>query len=563
MRHHRIRTLDRIASGGFHHGWRSLAAAAAIAAVVALCAATHAQAASQSVAGTSRQTLFGTSSFPFDRSAEAAVTTQRTARELGDLYVVQLDDGVPWAEALEDKPFPVATERKWRDLLANAPAGRPIYLALEPLDHDRVNLAAASEGSSVPTKLRRAALDDEAMRRAYLNYSRRAVDYFKPTFLNLGVENGELAHRDPGRWPAYERLIKSTMSSLRKDFPKLRQGISFGLQSLMEPETAKRSKPLVEASDYLGLSFYPYMSNFHEKFRVRPLPAPPGEWREPLDWVRAYTNKPIAITETGYNTRAVQLPAEKIRLQGTPDLQAAYVRDLARYAARDRYLFVVYYLPIDIGPLLRTLPASESAAASMWRENGFFDANMKPKPALEEWRRILAQPYVSPVSLSTAGAQTTPVASTGTIGFTRDQDLCQTPQPGQTRLVKTDAGADAMLWQYERRPGKWAWCSRKMPAGTLPRGSGMKMRIRSENDVVLILQLKQSNGTTHFAGISAGPEWRDVELRWKDFSLDEKTGRDPAVHPENVVEFVLADEGQHAKKSGDRQNLWISLWHVK
>lgn len=562
MRHHRIHTPDRIARGGFRYAWRALAAAA-IAVVVAPCATTYAQTASKSVAGTSRQTLFGTSSFPFDRTAEAALKTQRTARELGDLYVVQLDDGVPWAEALENKPFPVATERKWRDLLANAPAGTPVYLALAPLGEDRESLAPASEGSSVPAKLRRASFDDDAMRRAYLNYSRRAVGYFNPAFLNLGVENGELAHRDPGSWPAYERLITSTMSSLRKEFPKLRQGISFGLQSLMEPETARRSKSLVEASDYLGLSFYPYMSNFHEKFGVRPLAAPPAEWREPLDWVRAYTTKPIAITETGYNTRDVQLPAEKIKLHGTPDLQSAYVRDLARYASRDRYLFVVYYLPIDIGPLLRTLPASASAAASMWRENGFFDANMKPKPALEEWRRIVSQPYAAPVSLAPAVAQTTSAASTGAIGFTRDQDLCQTPPPGLTRLVKTDAGADAMLWQYERRPGNWAWCSRKLQAGSFARTSGMKLRIRSEFEVVLILQFKEKNGATHFAGVSAGREWRDVELGWKDFSLDEKTGRDRAIHPENIVEFVLADEGQHAKKSGDRQNLWISQWLIK
>jgi hypothetical protein len=49
------------------------------------------------------------------------------------------------------------------------------------------------------------------------------------------------------------------------------------------------------------LSFYPHASAFDEKFGA---PACRGEkpWREPLAWVRASTDKPIAICETGYDT---------------------------------------------------------------------------------------------------------------------------------------------------------------------------------------------------------------------------------------------------------------------
>lgn len=520
-----------------------------------------------------RPTLYGLSTFPYDRSPEAVEQTFRMAAEYSDLYVVQLDDGVPWTEALGDTRFPDALQRKWRDLKSHAPAGRPVYLALQPLGHDRVNLASPVEGSSVPRGLRGAAFDAEVVKTAYFNYTRRTVRFFQPAFLNLGVENGELAYRKPGDWAAYVRLIKHVITALKSEFPSLRMGISFGLQSLMEPMTARRARELVDASDYLGLSFYPYMSNFHEKFGVSPLRPPPDEWRKPLDWVRSYTDKPIAICETGYNTAGVELPHRNIRLRGSAALQKQYIQEVAGYAARDGYLFVVYYLPVDIGAILDALPPPQRSEGNMWRENGLFDPKLNPKPALEVWRAILSKRYEpravqdrGPAREMVTGATKERVersAAAARIGFQSEQDLCRAPAPARVELVEVDGGEKGMLWRYERRPGAWAWCARKFESGAFPGGSGMTFRIRSDVDEPVILQLKEANGEAHFAIIPAGVAWREVSLKWTDFVLDEKTRRNGLLEPANVVEIVLGDEGKKAPGSGQTRRIWLSEWVVR
>ena len=403
-----------------------------------------------------RAAHFGVSTFPFGPSHAAIEQTFRIAEELSDIYVVQLDNGVPWAEAAKDARFPAAVERKWRELSAHAPSGRPVYLALAPLAEDRTSLAAASEGSSSFEQFRGATFDDPVIVKAYTLYAQRAVRYFKPAYLNLGVENGELAYRRPSEWQAYVAMIRQVMAALRQEFPTLKMGISFGLQSLMDKATAERARQIVDLSDYVGISFYPYMSPFQEKFGLRALPPPPDQWRAPLDWLRSFTDKPIAICETGYNTQDVSLPKWQIRMTGSEAAQKDYVSDLANYAKRDGYLFVVYYLPVDIGPLVETLPEGPRELVRMWRENGLLESNLNPKPARDVWKSILAAKYQPPTkSLAATTPQSPKVPAPAeaaspqpdtVIGFERDEDLCQNSFTGSGLAGRYRSGrqSDAM-----------------------------------------------------------------------------------------------------------------------
>jgi len=62
-----------------------------------------------------------------------------------------------------------------------------------------------------------------------------------------------------------------------------------------------------------------------EVFGQRTLQTDRAPWREPRSWVRAYTNKPIAICETGYTTKDIKLPEYGLDMTGDPATQAAYV----------------------------------------------------------------------------------------------------------------------------------------------------------------------------------------------------------------------------------------------
>jgi hypothetical protein len=542
--------------------------------VLGVLLAAQAVAHSQGHGDETRVTRFGVSTFPFRLSPAASEQTFRIAEDLSDVYVVQLDNGVPWSEAAADASYPRAVQNKWGELAAHAPSERPVYLALAPLAEDRKSLAPASEGSLSPERFRGAAFDDPMVVKAYVAYALKAVRYFKPAYVNLGLEAGELAHRRPRDWDAFVALIRETTDALRQEFPMLKIGISFGLQSLMEKTTAERARQIIAFSDYVGISFYPYMSPFQEKFGLPPLPAPPDQWRAPLDWLRSFTDKPIAICETGYNTQDISMQTWGLQMKGSEAEQRDYVSDLARYAKRDGYLFAIYYFPVDIGPLIDTLPKPAAELTSMWKENGLMDSELQPKPAREVWKSLLAAKYEpaavkpSPTPPSKPAeqpraAEPAETAAVTSVGFKRDEDLCQSPSPARVSLVATDSGAKAMQWEFAAGTQKWTWCARPAPAGGFPQGAGMRFRIRSDVDGPVFVEMKAASGEGYFAVVDAAPAWRDVSLRWSDFSAESNKGSGGKLQPGAITNIVLADEGKASAPEHSTRRIWISDWTAR
>ncbi len=331
-------------------------------------------------------TYFGFTPFPYDFTLEAVAKTRETIAPHSTLWALHYDNGIPWQEALADAPFPARVQRDWdRDAKA-IPAGHVVYVGLAPLDKDRKSLAPATgeqERMPMPEALRGVPLDDPNVQKAYLNYARRAVRQFRPRYLNLGIEAGEIMSRDFSRWPRFERLYEHVRAALKQEFPDVQFGISFALGTLRTPREAQAARALIARSDYVGIRFYPYASSFSEKFG-----APPyrGEtpWREPLAWLRAYTDKPLAFCETGFTTQDIEVPQFALSMQGSPEAQAAYTKELFELARRDRYAFVVWFLAIDYDKLYAKMPAG-SDVLKLWRNIGLLDGDLRPKPAWALW----------------------------------------------------------------------------------------------------------------------------------------------------------------------------------
>src|SRR5581483_8762712 len=146
----------------------------------------------------------------------------------------------------------------------------------------------------------------------------------------------------------------------KKEFPDLSIGISFGLGELRLPREAEAARPLIDESDYVGISFYPYASACDEKFGAPPYRGS-NPWREPLAWLRRYTPRPLAICETGFTTEDIDVPQFGLRMQGSPQAQADYTRELIETARRDRYLFAVWFLAIDCDRLYSRMPPGSDA----------------------------------------------------------------------------------------------------------------------------------------------------------------------------------------------------------
>lgn len=514
--------------------------------------------------------LYGFTPFPYDATLPAVNRVAELLADNATVHALHFDDGLPWQEMLDGKPLPAKIQSDWDDALRAVPRGRPIYLALTPLAKDRKSLAPGRTDKDIalPWSLKFASLDDDKVKAAYLEYARRAVRQFKPAYLNLGIEAGELAARDPRHWPQFEALYRHVATALKREYPQMLIGISFGLQSLRKPEVAQRAKALVEASDYLGLSFYPHASPFGERFGDPALRDGEEAWREPLAWLRGYTSKPIAICETGYLSRSINMPKNKLAMKGDQALQARYVKELAQFAERDNYLFVVWFLAVDYDRLYERMGGDkpDNEVNLMWRNIGLWDGEVRPKPALEEWKRAVAgrvdgsAPAPSPAAPRAPAAPSAPAKAGVEIGFSSEQQLFQAGGGSRMELK----GDGAALWSFEARRRDWAWAVRELstplPAGT----TRMTLRLRSNRPGPIFVQLEEKSGETFFvmAEPGSGDDWADLSIDLARFKPDPAKRRDGVLQIDQVSKLLIADQGGRDRAEG-RREVWLARWRFE
>jgi hypothetical protein len=515
------------------------------------------------------RTLYGFTPFPYDATPEAVARVAEILRDHTTVHAVHMDDGIPWQEMLDKEALPKRVQKEWDELLRAVPRGRPIYLGLAPLAKDRTSLAPTrgERDGEAPRDLRRAALDDPRVKEAYLEYARRAVRHFKPAYLNLGIESGELASRDARRWPQFEGLYRHVAQALKQEFPNLPIGISFGLQGLRKPEVAERARGVVDASDYVCVSFYPHASPFHERFGDPPLGAGEASWREPLQWLRDYTNKPLAVCETGHLTSDAELRSYKFTMRGTPDLQQRYMRELAQFAKRDNYLFVIWFLAVDYDKLferMRNSPGNE--VNLLWRNIGLFDGNVQPKPAWAEWQRAVAG-RVDGLPPAAAGRSPEVAAVARTSGNReRAAPRNETDLAIGSRLFnsgpggKAEAAGGGMLWSFEYPRREWAWAMRDLGVAVPASATRMNLRVRSDRPGALFVQLEENNGQTFFAIVEPREDWSDISIELKSLSADPAKRKDGVLRPERLSKLLIADPAGKDAGARGRRNLWIERW---
>ncbi|MCA9838847.1 MAG: hypothetical protein KC422_18165 [Trueperaceae bacterium] len=339
--------------------------------------------------------LYGFTAFPYDLTLEALENVNTLVIDNSSLYAVHnmgFGDCLPWQEALKGQAFPQWIQDDWADIKARIPAGVPLSVHITPTQSDRYTLAyqcgiTADEAGQMPQELIDKPYNDPQIITAYSNFAKRVVDYFEPDFLIIGIEMSELSLSHPEEWEKFAELMTATLERLHASQPNLKLSVEFVLQSLLLPRVAEQVKPLVEQLDFLGISFYPYGSEFGEYFGAPALPAPPAQWLEPLEWLRSYTEKPIAIVETGYSSKHRKV--NNVNFTGDEALQAAFLKDLIRFAKEDSYLYLIWFVPVDYEKLLAKLPQGDTATvAEIWVNTGLFDSDLKPKLAWRTWQTL-------------------------------------------------------------------------------------------------------------------------------------------------------------------------------
>jgi hypothetical protein len=252
------------------------------------------------------------------------------------------------------------------------------------LNRDRSDIApywGEKDNLPLPKPWDRRPLNSAEVKKAFLNFTLRAVKAMSPDYLAIGIESNVLLSHSPGKWRQLKELYRETYSAIKARYPDL--PVFFITEVLHYKKLATEAKDkdqegevaeLMKQSDMFALSIYPHMS-----YSVpRPIPS------SMFDFAKAF-GKPIAVAESGMTSRDVALKAFNLTLRGSEADQKQFIALLLNSAARDRYEFVINFATTDFEKLCAKLPPPLDDLARIWAYTGLQTSDQKPKPALVIW----------------------------------------------------------------------------------------------------------------------------------------------------------------------------------
>jgi hypothetical protein len=322
----------------------------------------------------------GFTGFVHDTTLEAVAASRKFVRENGDILAHHIE-GVPWAEAHQGLPFPKAMLEEWEGKRSATPPGGKVYLAVSP---GRGDLKLAEKCLPLPKDLRGKSYDDPQVMKAYLNYCLRAIEYFRPDYLCIGIEVNEIYSSGPPKWKAYVELHKYVYERVKKQHPKLPVFASLTLHNLFKQRGRMLAEfqRLMPYNDLVAVSYYPFFVKDANRLAA-------------LDWLLANFDsfkKPYAIVETNDAAERLPLPQAKVIIEGTPEKQLTYYEKLLALAQQRRFAFVISFIHQDYDALWEKIKGQSPELFMAWRDCGLVDESGKPRPAYQLWKDYFALP---------------------------------------------------------------------------------------------------------------------------------------------------------------------------
>jgi hypothetical protein len=322
----------------------------------------------------------GFTGFVPDITPEAVAASRKFVRENADLIAHHIE-GVPWTETLHDAAFPPKLLEEWTGKKSSVPPNGKVYLAVSP---GRGDLKVADHCAPLAAELRGKAYDDPLVVKTYLSYCRRAIAFFQPDYLCIGIEVNEIQSSSAASWRAYKELHRQTYAALKKDHAAMPIFASFTLHNLFKHRGAMLSelKALMAWNDFAAISYYPFFME-------------PKDRLSALDWLLAELDplkKPYAVVETNDAAARLELPASRFVIDGTPEKQRDYYRRLLELAEARRFEFVVSFVHQDYDRLWDKIRATAPELFMAWRDCGLIDENGVERPAFAIWKDAFARP---------------------------------------------------------------------------------------------------------------------------------------------------------------------------
>lgn len=337
----------------------------------------------------SRSFYMGFTPGEYDLTAEAVEWTYKFLEENADLVAHHLDEGIPWPEAFEKRPYHPNVESALNARVQRLNRRQKTYLAITPVRDGLATYWAKDAQMERPGRWKDKEIDDAEAITAYLNFSRDLIRRFRPDFMAYGIEVNLHLAKNNAQWSRFVNLAREVYTTLKAENPNLPLFLTLQIDEFWKDEKNQTEaiRQILPYTDFVAVSTYPYFYGYFD-----PSTIPEGYFSK----VAALApEKPFVVAETGFT--AEDLDALGKKGPGSVKWQNAYMKLLLKESDRLNAKFVMWFVPRDYDAVierLKSFGASRDVIElfKVWKDNGVVDEAGNRRKAYVTWNRWLNLP---------------------------------------------------------------------------------------------------------------------------------------------------------------------------
>ena len=342
----------------------------------------------------SRSFYMGFQPWAHDINHAATLQAYNNIAVYGDIISMQLDMGIPWEQAYNKETYPEDVVEELNERKSLIPPNTKIFLSVMPLSLGRDDIAEywGQESDEIKRKWAAKSFADTMVISAFLNYSRDMIAFFDPDYFCYTVEaNASFTETDP-KYHDFLIFCDTVYNTLKSEYPDLPIMLSLVTNFLGGDYLETTTKQLLQYSDYIAISSYPFLL-------PHALYGDANPQRIPKDWFRRIVSyapdKPVCVSETGYIAEDLELHGFHIDLRGREEWQAEYVQWLFTEMNDLNAEFVIWFTARDYNYAGEKLEGIVPPAYYIWIDTGIQDEDGFERPSAKIWKQWKSIPRIN------------------------------------------------------------------------------------------------------------------------------------------------------------------------
>lgn len=336
-----------------------------------------------------RAFFMGTTPWPADLTTEEVDKTYDFINNNCDIVSHHFDEGIPFEEAYSNSNMPVHLVENVNFRLQKTAINKKILLSVAPLSFYRNTKAnyykEATTSNDIKNYWENLPLDDPKVVTAYVNYVEWLIQAFDPIYVNYGVESNTMLWND-FEFTKYKNFLSAVYQQLKLNNPTIPFFISFIVDE--SPQSLNYANQLVDYTDFIGLSSYPYLGvSSSINGNTNPANFPDNYFDR---YINLSTSKPLAFAETGYIAEDLVIGELNLNKQGNETWQRDYLKKVLAICQAKRAKLFIWFTPKDYNALITNFEnqgytQENINLLSLWKDTGLINEDGIKRPSYYTW----------------------------------------------------------------------------------------------------------------------------------------------------------------------------------